>query len=105
MGVKLAYSGQKSDNEQITAFKAFYKGAILVNLDNVASVARIAIHNCSSTGTPSATNMIAELSLPATTGESKVDNPTGVIECPDGIRVVKSTGTLTYHIRYSIQPG
>jgi hypothetical protein len=104
MDVKLAYSGEQNGNIQIAAFRCYYKGAILVAVNGTAEVA-IAIHNCKSTGTPTAANMIAKLSLPATKGICIVDNPGGVTECPDGIRVVKSgAGTCKYHVRYSAQP-
>ena len=102
MDVKLGYSGQLAASAQITTEKTYYKGAIL----RVASAAKghIQIHNCSAAGTPSTANMVAELSVPATDCECRVDNPTGVVECPDGIRVVKVTGTITYHVRYAVQP-
>ena len=103
MDVKMGYSGQLSDNAQITTVKSFYKGGILIA--GSAAKCRVTIHNCSAADTPAAANMVAELSVPATDGQGFVDNPTGVIECPDGIRAVKVTGTIKYHIRYAIQPG
>ena len=103
MDVKMGYSGQLSGDAQVSTVRSYYKGAIL----RVASAAKghIQIHNCSAAGTPAAANMVAELSVSATDCKCAVDNPTGVIECPDGIRVVKVTGTITYHVRYAIQPG
>jgi len=110
MDVKMFYSGEQNGNIQIATFRCYYKGAILVAVSGTAEVA-IAIHNCTSTGTPTAANMVAKLSIPATVtgcsrkGDCIVDNPTGVIECPDGIRVVKSgAGTCKYHIRGCVQP-
>ena len=104
MDVKMFYSGEQNGNIQIATFRCYYKGAILVAVSGTAEVA-IAIHNCTSTGTPTAANMVAKLSLVATKGGCIVDNPTGVIECPDGIRVVKSgAGTCKYHIRGCAQP-
>ena len=106
MDVKMGYSGELSDSAQISAVRSYYKGLILVN--EGAAIAKVTIHNCASDangGTPAATNMVAELAIPATDGDSKVDNPTGVIECPDGIRAVKVEGTVKFHVRYSVQPG
>lgn len=103
MDVKLGYSGQLSANAQITTEKTYYKGAILKSA--TAGIAYITIHNCSAAGTPSAANMVAEVSTPATDGAFEKDNPDGVIECPDGIRVVKISGTIKYHIRYAVLPG
>lgn len=106
MDVKMENSGQKTGNLQITTFSAYYKGAILINATSVeASVASITIHNCSATGTPDAGNMVAELSTIAAVGDYRVDAPTGVIECPNGIRVVKTGDSMRYHVRYSILPG
>ena len=98
----MAYSGELDDSAQISTIKTYYKGLILIN--GAAAVSNVTIHNCSVAGTPSATNMVAELSLPAVDGDCIVDNPTGVIECPDGIRAVKVEGTVLYHVRYSAQP-
>ena len=102
MDVKMGYSGELAANAQITTVKSYYKGLILMN--GHATISNVTIHNCSAAGTPSATNMVAELSLPATDGDCIVDNPTGVIECPDGIRAVKVEGTVKFHVRYSVLP-
>ena len=96
-------SGQLAANGQVTTVRSYYKGMILVN--KAATLSNVTIHNCSATGTPSAANMVAELGLPAVDGDCIVDNPTGVIECPDGIRAVLVEGTVKYHVRYSILPG
>jgi len=96
-------SGQLAANGQITTVRSYYKGCILMNA--AATLSNVTIHNCSATGTPSAANMVAELGLPAVDGDCIVDNPTGVIECPDGIRAVLVEGTVKYHVRYSILPG
>ena len=102
MDVKMENSGELAANAQITTVKTYYKGLILIN--GAAAVSNVTIHNCSATGTPSTSNMVAELSLPAVDGDCVVDNPTGVIECPDGIRAVKVEGTVKYHVRYCAQP-
>jgi len=103
MDVKMEDSGEQNDSAQITTFKSYYKGLILIN--GAATISNVTIHNCTAAGTPSTTNMVAELSLPATDGDCILDNPAGVIECPDGIRAVKVEGTVKYHVRYSVQPG
>ena len=104
MDVKMGYSGQLTNTAQITTVKSYYKGAILKSGDG-AAVCSIKIYDCASGGTPAAATMIAELSLPATPGSCIVDNPTGVVECPNGIRVIRAGGTVKFHIRYSILPG
>ena len=104
MDVKMGYSGQLTNTAQITTVKSYYKGAILKSGDG-AAVCSIAIHNCAAAATPSAATMVAELSLPAVPGSCIVDNPTGVVECPDGIRVIRAEGTVRFHIRYSVMPG
>ncbi len=96
-------SGELSGNAQITTVRTFYKGLILMN--GAATLSNVTIHNCSAAGTPSAANMVAELGLPAVDGDCIVDNPTGVIECPAGIRAVKVEGTVKFHVRYAAQPG
>ena len=103
MDVKMEDSGELAANAQISTVKTYYKGLILVN--GAATISNVTIHNCSAAGTPAAANMVAELSLPATDGDCIVDNPTGVIECPDGIRAVLVEGTVKYHVRYCAQPG
>ncbi len=103
MDVKMDDSGELSANAQITTVRTFYKGLILMN--GAATLSNVTIHNCSAAGTPSAANMVAELGLPAVDGDCIVDNPTGVIECPDGIRAVKVEGTVKFHVRYAAQPG
>lgn len=103
MDVKMGYSGELTGNAQITTTKTYYKGLILMN--TAATLSNVTIHNCSAAGTPSAANMVAELGLPATDGDCIVDNPTGVIECPDGIRAVKVEGSVKFHVRYSVLPG
>jgi len=105
MDVKMEDSGELSANAQVTTVRTYYKGMILVN--GTGAIASVAIHNCASDangGSPSAANMVAELSLPAVDGDCIVDNPTGVIECPNGIRAVKTTGTVKFHVRYCAQP-
>ena len=102
MDVKMANSGELAANAQISTVKTYYKGLILINGTN--AVSNVTIHNCSVAGTPSAANMVAELSLPAVDGDCVVDNPTGVIECPDGIRAVLVKCTVKYHVRYCAQP-
>lgn len=102
MDVKMESSGELSANAQVTTVKTYYKGLILVN--TAAAVCSVTIHNCSAAGTPSAANMVAKLSTPAVDGDCRVDNPTGVIECPDGIRAVKAAGTVKYLVRYCAQP-
>ena len=102
MDVKMENSGEQNDSAQITTVRTYYKGLILINTS--AAVSNVTVHNCSATGTPSAANMVGELSLPAVDGDCIVDNPTGVIECPDGIRAVLVEGTVKYHVRYCAQP-
>lgn len=103
MDVKMGNSGEQNGSAQITTFKAFYKGLILIN--GAAAISNVTIHNCTAAGTPSTSNMVAELSLPATDGDCIVDNPTGVIECPNGIRAVLVEGTVKFHVRYAVQLG
>ena len=103
MDVRMGNSGELSTNKQILDVSGYYKGLIIVN--TLASVSNVTIHNCSSEGTPSADNMVAELSLPAVQGDCKVDNPTGVIDCPKGIRAIVVAGSVKYHVRYSALPG
>jgi len=103
MDVKMGYSGELAANGQITTVRSYYKGLILMNTG--ATVSNVTIHDCSAAGTPSAANMVAELGLPAVDGDCIVDNPTGVIECPDGIRAVVVEGTVKFHVRYSVMPG
>lgn len=103
MDVRMEDSGELNASAQITTVKTYYKGLILIS--GAAAVSNVTIHNCSAAGTPSTSNMVAELSLPATDGDCIVDNPTGVIECPAGIRAVKVEGTVKYHVRYAVLPG
>ena len=102
MDVKMEDSGELAANAQITTVRTYYKGLILIS--GAAAISNVTIHNCSAAGTPSTSNMVAELSLPATDGDCIVDNPTGVIECPAGIRAVLVEGTVKYHVRYCAQP-
>ena len=96
-------SGQQSASAQIIDEKFYYCGAILRT--TAATAYSLQIHNCSSVGTPSAANMVAELSVPAVADTCVVDNPKGAIECPDGIQAVLSTGTTArYHVRGSALP-
>ena len=97
------YSGQKavSTGANIIDEKFYYKGSILIGAGAAAS---LKIHNCSSTGTPSAANMVAELSVPAVAGECAVDNLHGAIECPDGITYVLSGASAVCHIRGCATP-
>jgi len=103
MDVKMGYSGELTGNGQITTVRSYYKGLILMSA--AATISNVTIHDCSAAGTPSAANMVAELGLPAVDGDCIVDNPTGVIECPDGIRAVVVEGTVKFHVRYSVMPG
>lgn len=103
--IKMFTSGEQNGNIQIATYRCYYTGAILVAASGSAEVA-ISIHNCTSSGTPNAGNMVAKLSLIATKGGCIVDNPLGVSECPDGIRVVKSgAGTCKYIIRGCVDLG
>ena len=96
-------SGQKAASAQIIAEKFYYVGAILLTTDATAYI--LQIHNCSAAGTPSAANMVAELSVPGVANSYAVDSPKGCIECKDGIRCVLSTGTTgRYHVRGSALP-
>jgi len=101
--MELAYSGQLDDSAQVSTERTFYRSATLIA--GADAKARITIHNCSASGTPSTDNMVGEVSTPATDGAQETDDPGGLIECPDGIRVVKVSGTIKYHVRYAAQPG
>lgn len=101
MDVKMFPSGQQIANAVITTKNCYYKGAIL---RGAGVVTILAIYNSKTLAAVTSANMVAVLSVPAVDGECKIDNPTGVIPCPNGICAVLEGAGAVYHVRAAGSP-